>query len=297
MNEIAGSIFNVTSARRNEPGLSPIQFAKAVAQGATRAEKLIGDVLRGEAWIGKERLGFGWRLISEINKRVLFYYPGVAGKIREDDEISAGGFVPARASQLPQLTYKLGTWLEDEVHTNLAVGYPKLEDGMRIATGAHYILTHLLHPFQGGNGRTARFLVNGILMYGTDELREPKVRLTVWPVPKMRQVPNDSKMAEKIERGEEVEEEPYIKAINDVERQGTLRPFELYIASIWASEVKGQLDLLKQTTGKRRYKSADFLRCVFESRLNSLQSYQARLLNGSIEDPIPNYDEIRYIRV
>lgn len=295
MNEIVGSIFKVTSARRNEPGLSSNQFAKAVVEGATRAEALMRDVLQGEAWIGKERLGFGWRLISEINKRVVFYYPGAAGKIREDDTISAGGFVPARASQLPDLSYKFGTWLEDEARTKLAVELPKLEDGMRIATGAHYILTHILHPFQGGNGRTARFLVNGILMYGTDELRERN--MIVWPVPQMRQVPNDLKMAEKIERGEEVEEEPYIKAINDVERQGTLRPFELYISSIWSSEVKKKLDILEATTGKRSYKSTDFLRSVFQSRLKLLQDYQARLLNGNIQDPIPYYDEIRYIRV
>lgn len=93
--------------------------------------------------------------ILEIHHRVLgFVDPEEAGRLRRT-QVFVGSFTPVPPEEvLPQMTEFIN-WLNDEETLRL--------DPVELAALAHYKLV-FIHPFIDGNGRTARLLLNLILM-------------------------------------------------------------------------------------------------------------------------------------
>lgn len=93
--------------------------------------------------------------ILEIHKRVLgFVDPLESGMFRRT-QVYVGGHVPPGPHDITFLMKEFEKWLNSErvVHLH-PISYAAL---------AHYKLVHI-HPFTDGNGRTARLLMNTILM-------------------------------------------------------------------------------------------------------------------------------------
>ncbi|KFM79166.1 Adenosine monophosphate-protein transferase FICD-like protein, partial [Stegodyphus mimosarum] len=91
--------------------------------------------------------------ILEIHKRVLgFVDPLEAGTFRKT-QVFVGEHSPPPASHVPSLVQDLVEWLQSETQLH----------PVKKAALAHYKLVYI-HPFVDGNGRTARLLMNLILM-------------------------------------------------------------------------------------------------------------------------------------
>ncbi|XP_013391494.1 adenosine monophosphate-protein transferase FICD homolog [Lingula anatina] len=94
--------------------------------------------------------------ILEIHKRVLgFVDPVEAGHIRST-QVYVGHYIPPAASDVSGLMEEFTEWLNSDVSMRM---HP-----VELGALAHYKLV-LIHPFYDGNGRTARLLMNLILMH------------------------------------------------------------------------------------------------------------------------------------
>ncbi len=300
--QLAG-LFGQTSLRPEI--LSSAEFKKAVAFGALQAECLVKKILRGERIKlltndkpNDEKIGFNELLIRELNARIEYYHPGIAGKYRIDDDVRLGGLVPSKARDLKDLMYMYGVWLEGETKS-IGTGSQDLLKALEVASGAHYGLVHILHPFEGGNGRTGRALLNGVLLIGAAETRlGQEVR---YPVPLLRTHEIDEvKMAADLEVGKEVKMDPYIKALMEVENTGDLGPFELHLANAWVSDLKERGVKLGRGSALRRHRSRtdDFWLGVVDSRIDILEGFIERQVAGRNEPHlIPDFFTSRHIRV
>ncbi|XP_055924686.1 protein adenylyltransferase Fic-like [Argiope bruennichi] len=110
-------------------------------------------------YINKTLLNLSERLtvfdILEIHKRVLGHVdPLSAGTFRRN-QVFVGDYVPPPASEVRYLMERFVEWLQSD---NMKLFHP-----VKRAAVAHYRLAHI-HPFVDGNGRTARLLMNLILM-------------------------------------------------------------------------------------------------------------------------------------
>ncbi|VDM47604.1 unnamed protein product [Toxocara canis] len=93
--------------------------------------------------------------IREIHRRVLgFVDPEAAGVFRRT-QVYVGSFTPVPPELVPSEMEELVRWLNDEETFLL--------DPIEFAAIAHYKFVYI-HPFVDGNGRTARLLMNLILM-------------------------------------------------------------------------------------------------------------------------------------
>lgn len=99
--------------------------------------------------------GISMQDILDIHRRVLgFVDPIGAGKIRTT-QVYVGDYVPPEAALVEDLIAEFVEWLNSEEALNLHV--------IEFAALAHYKLV-FIHPFYDGNGRTARLLMNLLLM-------------------------------------------------------------------------------------------------------------------------------------
>lgn len=93
--------------------------------------------------------------ILEIHRRVLGYVdPFGSGEFRRT-QVYVGGHIPPSPNDIPPLMKEFETWLNSESAVRM---HP-----IRYAALAHYKLVRI-HPFDDGNGRTSRLLMNAILM-------------------------------------------------------------------------------------------------------------------------------------
>ncbi|CAH1393626.1 unnamed protein product [Nezara viridula] len=93
--------------------------------------------------------------ILEIHRRVLgFVDPVEAGTLRRT-QVFVGGHIPPPPSNIPPLMEQFEKWLNSWEAMRL---HP-----VKYAAFAHYKLVYL-HPFNDGNGRTSRLLMDTILM-------------------------------------------------------------------------------------------------------------------------------------
>ena len=93
--------------------------------------------------------------IIEIHKRVLGHaYPLEAGRFR-NTQVFVGNHIPPHPTDVERFMGEFNTWLSSPVIRQL---HP-----VEFAALAHYRLVYI-HPFTDGNGRTARLLMNLILM-------------------------------------------------------------------------------------------------------------------------------------
>ncbi|CAG0893064.1 unnamed protein product [Cyprideis torosa] len=95
--------------------------------------------------------------ILEIHRRVMgFVDVEEAGRLRRT-QVFVGSHVPPKATEVEMLFDEFVRWLNSAEAMIL--------HHIKFAALAHYKLVHL-HPFVDGNGRTARLLMNWILMQG-----------------------------------------------------------------------------------------------------------------------------------
>lgn len=93
--------------------------------------------------------------ILEIHKRVLGFVDPLESGVFRRTQVYVGGHVPPRPQHIFPLMNEFADWLNSEAAQRL---HP-----VRYAALAHYKLVHI-HPFNDGNGRTSRLLMNMILM-------------------------------------------------------------------------------------------------------------------------------------
>ncbi|KAK0397783.1 hypothetical protein QR680_002268 [Steinernema hermaphroditum] len=93
--------------------------------------------------------------ILSIHRRVLgFVDPIAAGQLRTT-QVFVGSFTPTGPENVASDMFQMLEWLNDEETLQI--------DPVELAALAHYKLVYI-HPFVDGNGRTARLLMNLILM-------------------------------------------------------------------------------------------------------------------------------------
>ncbi|KAK6624855.1 hypothetical protein RUM44_011719 [Polyplax serrata] len=93
--------------------------------------------------------------VLEIHRRVLgFVDPFGSGELRRT-QVYVGGHIPPPPSDIPPLMREFEEWLNSEHAVRM---HP-----IKYAALAHYKLVRI-HPFDDGNGRTSRLLMNAILM-------------------------------------------------------------------------------------------------------------------------------------
>ena len=94
--------------------------------------------------------------LLEIHRRVLgFCDPIESGQLRKH-QVYVGSFVPPPPEQVPALMRDFIDWLNSK--ELVAMTHP-----VQAAALAHYKFVYI-HPFYDGNGRTARLLMNLLLM-------------------------------------------------------------------------------------------------------------------------------------
>ncbi|XP_022184729.2 protein adenylyltransferase Fic [Nilaparvata lugens] len=93
--------------------------------------------------------------ILEIHKRVLGFVDPMESGVFRRTQVFVGGHVPPRPQRISPLMAEFADWLNSAAALRL---HP-----VRYAALAHYKLVHI-HPFNDGNGRTSRLLMNMILM-------------------------------------------------------------------------------------------------------------------------------------
>ncbi|CAB0005695.1 unnamed protein product [Nesidiocoris tenuis] len=93
--------------------------------------------------------------ILELHKKVLGYVDPTEGGSFRTTQVFVGDHIPPAPSDILPLMNQFESWLNDWKTSRL---HP-----VRYAAIAHYKLVHI-HPFHDGNGRTARLLMNMILM-------------------------------------------------------------------------------------------------------------------------------------
>lgn len=93
--------------------------------------------------------------ILEMHKRIFGHVNPVEGGVFRETQVYVGSHIPPGPGELRLLMDRFESWLNSEYALSL---HP-----IRYASLAHYKLVEL-HPFSDGNGRSARLLMNLILM-------------------------------------------------------------------------------------------------------------------------------------
>lgn len=201
-----------------------------VLEGGKRAAEFVRAVELGQKIHGK-RYEHDSEFILEVHRRIE-HRLGDGGKLRKHGvEVDTDEAV--KYTDLPTKFYLFGQWL------NHAVGEVsrKPDDIIMVletAAAAHWGITSPeLHPFSNGNGRTARAVVNAVLMRSTDELR--LYGIAILPVPILR---DDSGSGDN----------RYIRALRSVRDTHSLNPLMSFIAQRWSENVS---EILKTVRGMR----------------------------------------------
>ena len=228
-----------------------------VVFGGQRATSFIKDVVAGKSVDG-HRYSFNDELVREIHNRVSMA-PGVTGFLRQTDSTTVGR-EPVRAhwQNLENMMWLYGRWFEEQM-VELKANPDNLLLALVVAAAAHYGLTAPnFHPFDNGNGRTARALMNIVLMSQSYELTAHG--LAVPPIPIIRTDKDSGR---------------YIRSLQAVGETGMLNPFMSFIARMWVESLDERFakihDIIKhpqapadkiliQILRKRRERLASFTR-------------------------------------
>ncbi len=202
-----------------------------VLDGGKRAAEFIRTVELGKKVRGR-KYDYDSNFILEIHRRVE-HRSSDAGKLRQHGvEVDTDEAV--KYTELPTRFYLFGKWLSravKEVNDNPDDIILALET----AAAAHWGITSPeLHPFSNGNGRTARALVNTVLMHSTDELRLHGI--AILPVPILREDSGNGASR-------------YIRALRSVRDTQTLNPLMSFIAQKWSGNVSEILKVIGNVHG------------------------------------------------
>lgn len=204
---------------------------RTIALGTDQAGVYITHLIKNEKVEGRKS-NFGPGLLQTLHKKVLFYLPRIAGELRLDDDTRVGGRRVARVADLRDLVYLFERWLEQNIEI-LKNDQENLKGALKLAAAAHYGIVDM-HPFDEGNGRLARVLMNGILMLNAKEVA---YGIYIRPVPLVRERIDTRLLQEALETGREPKLTPYLQAIETVNKTQTLNPLEVYIASKWVQSI------------------------------------------------------------
>ena len=247
---------------------------KQVLFGGQRAAKFIKDIVAGRAVDGR-RYGFDSDFVISLHDRVSMA-PGVRGMFRQTDSTTIGGDpVRAHFEDLPGMMRLFGRWLEEQMQS-LKEKPEDIVMALQTAAGAHYGLTMPdFHPFDNGNGRTARALMNAILMFQSYELTA--FGLAIPPIPIIRS---------------QKDEGHYIRSLKAVGKTKTLNPFMTFIASKWIESLDERL---------RKIQSLVNLKTKADQNLIDKLKRRKELLEQFVQVekrrfPIPDYFGSRYVR-
>lgn len=249
-----------------------------VVEGGVLAMNFVRKVAMGKK-VDEKRYGFNGDFVKAIHARVLAR-SDVGGRLREES-VGVDGLDAVSYHEVPSRFYLFSNWLENQMR-NVTNDPDNIILAISVAAGAHYGLTQPeLHPFPMGNGRTARALVNAILMHSADELRLYRVALP--PVPILRS-------------HSEEQDEKYIKALRNVRTTGTLNPLMTFIAKRWGENLGNLIGQIGRDLGQPR-NEAD------KSLIETLNRRRQRLAQFVDADkakftiyPVPNYFETRWSR-
>ena len=283
-----------------KPQIDEGEDRKQVLFGGVRATSFIKDIVAGRAVDGK-KYQFDDELIMEIHDRVSMA-PGIKSFLRQTDSTTIGG-EPVRAhfESLPFKMKLFGRWLGEQM--DLIKRDPEnLTQALLVAAAAHYGLVFPgFHPFDNGNGRTARALMNAILMSQSYELTAHG--LAIPPVPIVR-TDKDSGH--------------YIRALRTIDQSRQLNPLMTFIAQRWIESLDERLDkihsnikapktnadkLLIQKLEKRRELLRDFVKLgIPEDKKSNGNDHSG---NGNSHGngqkyqvfPVPDYFSPKYVKV
>lgn len=271
---------------------------RQAALGADHARVYIEHILENRKVHGNKR-DFGPGILKELHKRILFYKPHWAGQFRVDDDTSFSGRKGARADELEDKVYLFENWLEHEIN-NLRSDPEDLLSALRVASAAHYGVVSDLHPFNDGNGRVARVLLNGILVLNTKE--SLAYGLHILPVPVIRSQIDVEGITKLISEGKEPKLDPYLQALEDVHSTWTLNPFERYIASRWIKfideDILANLGSYLTGGGRRRWNDVDqqLIDKIIERRGRLNAFVEAEMSGQNPRDRVPDFFSSQHLR-
>lgn len=252
------------------------EIRRQVIFGGQRAASFIKDVVAGKSVDGR-KYKFNDEFVMAIHSRVSAA-PGVESFLRQTDSTTIGGEpVMGLYEQLPFKMRLFGRWLEEQVES-LRKNPEDLISALYNAAAAHYGIVYPgFHPFDNGNGRTARALMNAILMSQSYELSAHG--LAIPPIPIIR-IGKD--------------EGHYIRSLRGVDQTRSLNPFMSFIAHEWIKSLTERLAKIHDIMRKPKTKADQLLIEKLERRRQMLQEF---IRSEKEIYPIPDYFSTRYVKV
>ncbi len=265
--------------RNPEGDLKQYSAIEVTEKGTRDAAKFIN-----EAVMNRNTL-FDENFIKGIHRELFYFAPWLAGKYRpvSDHRISypelENGqlvrrfkFLTEGGENIQKRMAHYGEWLKSEVE-RIKLMPEDLLVALHLATEAHYLFSSPdLHPFNDGNGRVSRMLMNSILMTNTHELMYYGIQ--VIPVPLLR-----NKITKEIKVNSKWEEDHYLTALRGVDVTGDLSDLEALIAEKWSANIDNMIKAcLNPKTASRRHRGltrvADKkLIDIFRQRKNTLDQF------------------------
>ena len=164
---------------------------------------------------------FSVNFVREVNAQVMKHTGGIVRTATGDFDSSKGGlrllqvYVDKKyfpdAKKIPKLLEEFCRTVDEKIAT--AQG----DDITKLAADAHYNFVNI-HPFIDGNGRTARLLMNYILLYH----QEPLLKIFT------------------------EDRTPYIDALNETEAKSDLNIFRTFIVDQYCKFLQAEIDKHKQ---------------------------------------------------
>ncbi|MCR4324303.1 MAG: Fic family protein [Candidatus Curtissbacteria bacterium] len=255
---------------------------RKIAEGGMLAAHFVRKVSMGRKVDGR-RYGFDGDYVRAINKRVAAGADW-GGRLREEN-LGIDEFDAVSWHEVPTRFYLYSNWLDTQMR-EVTSNPDDIVLALETAAAAHYGLTQPeLHPFAFGNGRTARALVNGILMTCADELRLYKIALP--PIPILRDYNEDR-------------DRRYIKALRSVRETGTLNPLMTVLANRWSQNLGELLERIHKELGIPKNPADKRMIETLERRKDRLDEFaghsessnknvQKKMKNGYHQYWVPNY--------
>jgi hypothetical protein len=241
---------------------------RRIAEGSVLAAQFVRRVALGKRVKGR-KYDIGGEYVKAINERVAGGLDW-GGRMREEN-LGLDEFYTVSWHEVPTRFYLYSKWLEQQMES--VTSHPDdVIVSLEAASAAHYGLTQPeLHPFAFGNGRTARALVNGILMSCADELRIHKV--AIMPVPILRSYDGD-------------QDDRYIRSLRAVRETRSLNPLMTFIAKKWSDNLGEIVAQIERELGKSRSPSDKSVTDILKRRKSNLDSF----LGDTSENGEKGYD-------
>lgn len=289
MNEADQKIITIAPGLYKEGNEYSYNPRIAVPEGMRRGISFLRDTLK------KRQNHFDEAWLSQLHKQMLYYFPGVAGEYRLQENVAIKGYREMSDGSFETCSYNLvrgrqlrdrmpifGRWLEERVEV-LKDQQNDIIGALKLASEAHYLLVSpLLHPFYDGNGRLGRILANAILMVNAHEV--VRYGMNVLPVPLMRQNTGSIKKPDGYSR--------ILTRINDMPTP-ILDQFDVFLAELWkknlTEEVEQYTILCQQRHGNGKIHPSDInLIQKFKRRIEVLNNFCEEQKSNSQQHVVPD---------